>query len=303
MKKAVTLLLLFLVSKSTFAQKSAVSPFDIEDYKILQHQYLDYAKSNPEKAIKIEDQYYSIKKLDSLLLIKDKIKKLQMANQHWSAEELNKHSRELPDQVILPYAFFNLKYGKYNIWANDEMITVYNRNLEIRSAGIHLTGDEFSPLFIFESVENFNTGIKTQNKYLISKKRISTYNENAKYKFRTGMEMKWDDKGNITYEKDWDKGITFDLQDLLKTYRKKIADYLIMKKDSLDGYEYLMKMLSGSGPEPAENYEYEGVFFKIEKDEKGGNFFWLVYITSTICFIFDTKEGNVLSHKIIIYHG
>lgn len=109
------------------AQQIAVSPFKLEDYKNFQEKYITYVKNNPQKAIQIGEEYYSPKKLDSLLLIKDKLKKEKLSLEYSDPKQIEEYYKREPDNIILPYAYFELKENDFLVRADQNRLFMSNK--------------------------------------------------------------------------------------------------------------------------------------------------------------------------------
>lgn len=86
---------------------------------------------------------------------------------------------------------------------------------------------------ISEIIKDLNKQVTTTNRYFVNGTLKSVSNINSQYGLPVGTEKEFDETGILKSEKDWEKGVEFSLQDLLKTYRKKITNYLEKNKDSI----------------------------------------------------------------------
>lgn len=71
----IEIILLSLISVFIFGQNKAVSTYRFKDYEEAKKEFLSYVQKKPDEVVEIEGNYYSIKKMDSFLLIKNKFKK------------------------------------------------------------------------------------------------------------------------------------------------------------------------------------------------------------------------------------
>ncbi len=285
-------------------QQTAISPFKLEDYKKFQEKYIAYVNENPQKAIKIQDDYYSPKKLDSLLLIKDKLKKAKLSLIYSDPKKIEEYYKQEPDDVILPFAYFRLKESDFYMRANRRSVFMLGKDKQISVAYIDKLGKDFSRDAIFERITDLKNETETTNRYQSAGILISSSNANSTYGFPVGINKDYDKTGNLISSKDWDKNIEFGLKDLLKTYKEKINDYLQKNKDSL-GYSYqqMIKALPKINPGSKSKILIQDEFSGIEKIEINGVFFWKVYVGSLNYFLFDTKTGKIFTYEKINFIG
>lgn len=104
-------LFLFIISGIFVnAQQRAVSPFSIKEYKNMKDEYLKVTLEQKDHLLFLNNTYYSTEKLDSLLVIKDQLKRKYLQDNGKKNEDITEKDLGLvKDEVLLPYAVFKIR--------------------------------------------------------------------------------------------------------------------------------------------------------------------------------------------------
>lgn len=290
MKLLYYLIFLFTFTSGT-SQNSVSSPFTLTDYEEMQKRFFENLKSKGDQAIKIKDDYYSTKKLDSLLLIKNKFKTEKLLAQGVKHAEISKYLETVKDDIVLPYAYY-YEYAKgfrYTVNQNG-LLTAEKGNMNVRF---------YSPRnhyqFYTEQVTDLERELVTTKVYNTYKIPLSERTSNSTFGFAMGKVFDYNDDGTIKKVSDYDTGWDFSYYDLKKSYRSKIEKYMKEHPQSLSGEDQF---------EIAKNLKYGkkvgGNTFDIQKQVYEGKHVWFVIINQRV-FVFDGKTGEIIKLTRIFY--
>ena len=259
----------FLVFAFLFAsaQKSlrVVSPYNLSIYEELVKKYESFTKKNSSEVVFIENTYYSVKKLDSLLLIKDKFKREQLIKNGAKTEnDILPNLWRINDDIVLPYAIFTLKENDFYYYViGKKVLLMDSKTFHIKIQPI----DNFIQEFLIDD----NRKIYTKNVYVNNKIKYSD-NFNSKYNYKMGNSLEYNENNEIIKSFDWDENVKYTIEEIEKKYM----------------------------PVDKDNYSYFANRFDVNKVIYENKITWLVNSGNQEILI-NTENGNVISRKILTY--
>lgn len=296
MKTKVVLLLFYIFSDFLFGQKTLNSPFSFSDYENMQIRFLDNLKTRRDDVVEIKDEFYSTKKLDSLLLIKDKFKRDKLLQEGVNEKDHPKYLKNLKDDVVLPFAYFWLyeKGMKYRVNTEHLNIIAERKNFSVRFA--KGTG---KPAKYYENITDKNLEMVTSKIYWENGSLEESRNNNTTYGFGIGESVIYSEEGTVVKRVNYDQGFEFKYEDLKKTYLSKVQKYWKMHQNEISGEVALFvdsKIKGNSKISNPRNY------FRIEKGILGDKPVWKVII-GRVVFVFDGDNGEIINTTFVQYEG
>ena len=258
---------LFFAFLVVSAQKSlrVVSPYSLSNYDELIKKYENQTKKKSSEVVFIENTYYSVKKLDSLLLIKDKFKREQLIKNGAKTEnDILPNLWRINDDIVLPYAIFTLKENDFYYYViGKKVLLMDSKTFHIKIQPI----DNFIQEFLIDD----NRKIYTENVYVNNKIKYSD-NFNSKYNYKMGNSLEYNENNEIIKSFDWDENVKYTIEEIEKKYM----------------------------PVDKDNYTYFANRFDVNKVIYENKITWLVNSGNQEILI-NTENGNVISRKILTY--
>ena len=281
--KKIFLLLTFIIFNLSFSQRKVDSPFKVQDYFKMKNEFLDYAKNHRDEVLEINNYYYSTKKLDSILLVKDNAKKYYLINfEHKKPEEVSENDiKNIKDEYLLQYAVFKLKKNNFQYTLEYDNLRIENKIFIINVDNISNDNKYDISDCIYSKVNK----ITTCNTYFHKNYSLkSTRNNKGGQEF--GISKEFDENGKLTKQIDWDK-------DFLITYGKaKILIHNYLKKYILEKEK---DYFQDNNPD-IENYlkevEKTGGIRKTQLEN--GNLVWYAEYRDYVISI-DAKTGKLVN--------
>ncbi|HAO07841.1 MAG TPA: hypothetical protein DCQ50_12870 [Chryseobacterium sp.] len=286
-------LILILIPVFLFGQSKVNAPFSLKDYEEMQIYFLDYVNKHSEGIIQIDDNYYDTKKLDSLLLIKNKFKKEKLLQEGINEAEIPKYIGSVKDDVVLPFAYFTLNKNGFNYTINKNgILNAERRNITI----LFMKANEKIVKFL-ESITDKDKEIVTSNIYRENGTLASTRSNNSLYGFGMGETLTYNEDGSVKESIDYDKGLKFTYDELKNNYWQKIEKYIKENPDKFNQYDKMELAKTNKGKTKISRFA-----FTISKEIRNGLFCWTVLINNKM-FIFDGETGEIIDLKTIQYAG
>lgn len=218
---------LFLIS-TVFAnaQQKAVSPFSIEEYKNMKNEYSKITLEKKDQLLYLQNKYYSTQKIDSLLLIKDQIKRQYWIDNGKKNEEITeKELRLVNDEILLPYAIFKIKNNGNEFYCinSDYSSELFIETIKGKSINFTFNEDGY-----IEGIQDRISKFTTGNYYYLNNqlKRTSTLFNNSQ---NVGIFQEYDRSGKLTNEIDWLKDFPISEKQAASIARKEILIFLANK--------------------------------------------------------------------------
>lgn len=216
-------LFLFIISGIFVnAQQRAVSPFSMKDYENMKDEYLKVIREQKDHLLFLNNTYYSTEKLDSLLVIKDQLKRKYLQDNGKKNEEITEKDLGLVnDEVLLPYAVFKIRRNGTEFYCINYD---YSAQLFIETKGksINFTfnKDRYEE-GISDKISKLTTGnYYYPNEQLKETRTIINSTEN------TGLYQEYDSSGKLLHQIDWKKDFPVSGKQAKANARKEILNFL-----------------------------------------------------------------------------
>lgn len=264
------------------AQQKAVSPFSIKDYENMKMLYLENAFQNKDQLLYLNQTYYSKQKLDSLLMIKDELKKQYLIESGKKANEITeKDLQQIKDEFLLPKAIFKIKGKQCEFYGIDYEYspTLFVETNDGKSINIRFNDNEY-----VEGIHDRNSELATGN-YYYSNHQLKRTNSIFKHNINIGLFQEFDSSGKLTKEINWQKDFPISQKQAETMINKEITQFLTNKyKNNLEIVEQFKK---------SKTTLYKDLY----KEQKPAWFFRYNQIEGSI----DAKTGKLIEiHEIMI---
>lgn len=215
-------LFLFIISGIFVnAQQRAVSPFSLKDYKNMKDEYLKVTLEQKDHLLFLNNTYYSTEKLDSLLVIKDQLKRKYLQDNGKKNENITEKDLGLvKDEVLLPYAVFKIRrngtefYGINYDYAPQLFV-------ETKGKSINFTFDKDR---YEEGISDKISKLATGNYYYPNQQLKETRTIGSTG--NTGLYQEYDSSGKLLHQIDWEKDFPVSNIQAKANAKKEILNFL-----------------------------------------------------------------------------
>ncbi|MGH1519158.1 hypothetical protein [Chryseobacterium sp. JK1] len=222
----------FISAVFAHAQQKAVSSFSIEEYKNMQDEYLRTVMEKKDQLLYLQNQYYSTQKLDSLLIIKDQIKRQYWIDNGKKAEEITKKDiSSLKDEILLPQSIFKIQNNGNTFYCNgyEYAPQLFIQTKDGKSINFLFQNNEYT-----EGIQDHHTQLTTVNFYYPDYKLKRTHTI-FKSSQNVGIFRQYDSSGKLINEIDWVKDFPVSEKQAQQIAQKEILSFLTHKyKDHPD---------------------------------------------------------------------
>lgn len=220
----IKLLFLFLIPVVFIsAQQKAISPFSIEDYKNMKNEYLKTAAEKKDHLLYLKNTYYSTQKLDSLLVIKDQIKRQYWIDNGKKAEEITEENlQQLRDEFLLPQSILKIKNNGNTFYLIDDNDSpqLFIETKDGKSINFIFNDSDYT-----ERIQDYHSKLNTENYYYPNHqlKKTSTIFNNVQ---NTGVVLEYDSLGKLTNKVDWIKDFPIPQKQIESIAQKEVLNFL-----------------------------------------------------------------------------
>lgn len=238
--------------------------------------YLQKVIENQDHLLYLDHKYHSTQKLDSLLLIKDELKKKYWIDNGKKAEEITeKDLRQIKDEFLLPKAIFMVKENGNEFYCidYDYSPTVFVETKDGKSINFTFNDDGF-----VEGIDDKVLKLATGNYYYPNGqlKRTQTIFNSTK---NVGLLQEYDISGKLIKEIDWEKDFPIPENQAENIAKKEILNFLTNKYKNYPESVIELKKLNVK------------LYKNLYEDKKSAWFFKYNNIEGSI----DAKTGKILS--------
>ena len=217
-----TLFLFLIPTVFVTAQQKAVAPFSIEDYKNMKNEYLKITAEKKDQLLYLKNTYYSTQKLDSLLVIKDQIKRQYWIDNGKKAEEITKENLQmLNDEFLLPQSILKIKNnGNIFYLIDNEPPQLFIETKDRKSIQFIFGDSDYT-----ERIQNYHSKLRTENYYYLNHqlKKTSTVFDNVR---NIGVVLEYDSLGKLTNKVDWIKDFPIPQKQIESIAQKEALSFL-----------------------------------------------------------------------------